>query len=122
MTPPRNVDDLNETIRRSQAESRWEGRLWTLFQLGMVALVGFLTLQAVETQRILAGMNTELRYANSRLDKIERKLERRDAIDYTSAEADREHALIDKRMTVIEARVTAIADALADIRRRIGVR
>lgn len=124
MMSPRNADDdnLNDRIRRGQSEVRWESRLWTLFQLGMVGLVGFLTLQAVETQRILSQLNTEMRYANSRLDKIETRLERGTRDLYRSSDADREHALIDKRMTTIESRVTSIAEALADIRRRIGGR
>lgn len=124
MMSPRNTDDdsLNERVRRSQSEVRWESRLWTLFQLGMVALVGFLVMQAVETQRILSQLNTEMRYASSRLDKIENRLERGNRDLYRASDADREHALIDKRMTTIESRVTSIAEALADIRRRIGGR
>lgn len=110
--------DLNSTIRRTQAELRWEGRWWTFFQIGLVALVGFLTLQAVETQRILAQMNTEMRYANIRLDKIERVLDSDGLI--RESDANREHSLIDRRITTMESRVTSIAEALADIRRRIG--
>jgi len=120
MTPPLrdDDDDLNERIRKTQTEVRWEGRLWTLFQLGMVALVGFLTMQAVETQRILAQMNTEMRYANIRLDKIERVLDSDGLV--RESDANREHSLIDRRITTMESRVTSIAEALADIRRRIG--
>lgn len=121
MTPPLrddDDDDLNERIRKTQTEVRWEGRLWTLFQLGMVALVGFLTMQAVETQKILAQMNTEMRYANIRLDKIERVLDSDGLV--REHDANREHALIDRRITTMESRVTSIAEALADIRRRIG--
>lgn len=110
--------DLNSTIRWTQAELRWEGRWWTFFQIGLVALVGFLTLQAVETQRILAQMNTEMRYANIRLDKIERVLDSDGLI--RESDANREHSLIDRRITTMESRVTSIAEALADIRRRIG--
>ena len=122
MTPTRNSDDLNERIRRGQSEVRWESRLWTLFQLGMVALVGFLVMQAVETQRILSQLNTEMRYASSRLDKIEAKLERGSRDMYRASDADREHSLIDKRISAAEARITALAEAMADIRRRIGTR
>ena len=124
MMSPRNADDdsLNDRIRRGQSEVRWESRLWTLFQLGMVALVGFLVMQAVETQRILSQLNTEMRYASSRLDKIETRLERGTRDLYRSSDADREHSLIDKRITTVESRVSAIAEALADIRRRIGGR
>lgn len=110
--------DLNSTIRRTQTELRWEGRWWTFFQIGLVALIGFLTLQAVETQRILAQMNTEMRYANTRLDKIERVLDSDGLI--RESDANREHSLIDRRITTMESRVTSIAEALADIRRRIG--
>lgn len=123
MTPPLRDDDdedLNDRIRKTQTEVRWEGRLWTLFQLGMVALVGFLTMQAVETQRILARMNTEMRYANIRLDKIERVLDSDGLV--REHDANREHALIDRRITTMESRVTSIAEALADIRRRMGTR
>lgn len=120
MTPPLRDDDedLNDRIRKTQTEVRWEGRLWTLFQLGMVALVGFLTMQAVETQRILAQMNTEMRYVGMRLDKIERALDSDGLV--REQDANREHGLIDRRITTIESRVTSIAEALADIRRRIG--
>lgn len=110
--------DLNSTIRRTQTELRWEGRWWTFFQIGLVALIGFLTLQAVETQRILAQMNTEMRYANTRLDKIERVLDSDGLI--RESDANREYSLIDRRITTMESRVTSIAEALADIRRRIG--
>lgn len=123
MTPPLRDDDdndLNERIRKTQTEVRWEGRLWTLFQLGMVALVGFLTMQAVETQKILAQMNTEMRYVGMRLDKIERTLDSDGLV--REHDVTRAHDLIDRRMTTIESRVTSIAEALADIRRRMGTR
>lgn len=112
--------DLNSTIHQTQTELRWEGRWWTFFQIGLVALVGFLTLQAVETQRILSQLNIEMRYTNARLEKIEHKLDNDNV--YSRQDAEREQSLIDKRITVIESRVTSIAEALADIRRRLGPR
>jgi len=119
---PRSENAFNNEVRKTQTEMRWEGRLWTLFQLGMVALVGFLTMQAVETQRILAQITTEVRYANLRLDKIENALEHGTNERYRASDARRDSEIVSKRLDGLENRLNAQAEAIQDLRRRTGNR
>lgn len=100
-------------------ELKWEGRLWALFQIGLVALVGYLVLQAVETQTLLAKMVTEHRFTNARLDKIEAQIEHGLDSRYTQADARRDWSSADKRFNNIEDRLNAQAEAIQDLRRKV---
>lgn len=100
-------------------ELKWEGRLWALFQIGLVALVGYLVLQAVETQTLLAKMVTEHQFTNRRLDKIEEKLERSMDSNYTQADARHDWDAASHRFSNIEDRLNAQAEAIQDLRRKV---
>lgn len=89
----------------SDNEGRWEGRLWTLFQFGLVALVGFLALQAIDSQKLLATMVGEQRHTNQRLDRIEASVDRVNEDRYKTQALSGEHVRLERRMSVIEDRL-----------------
>lgn len=86
---------------RSQGH-RWEGRLWTLFQLGLVALVGFLSVQAIDTSRLIAQLIVEQKYTNDRLGKIETKLERNTEESYQIRRAIDQMLELERRVRKLE--------------------
>lgn len=88
-----------------EKESRWEGRLWTLFQLGLVALVGFLSLQATDGQKVLSGMLNEQKHTNQRLDRIEASIDRVNEDRYRMQALTNEHDRIERRVEVLEEKV-----------------
>lgn len=88
-----------------EKESRWEGRLWTLFQLGLVALVGFLSLQATDAQKVLSGMLNEQKHTNQRLDRIEASIDRVNEDRYRMQALTNEHDRIERRVEVLEEKV-----------------
>lgn len=83
-------------------EGRWEGRLWTLFQLGLVALVGFLALQAMDSQKLLASMVSEQRHTNQRLDRIEASVDRVNEDRYKLQGLFGEQARLERRVAAVE--------------------
>lgn len=88
-----------------EKESRWEGRLWTLFQLGLVALVGFLSLQATDAQKVLSGMLNEQKHTNQRLDRIEASIDRVNEDRYRMQALTNEHDRIERRVETLEEKV-----------------
>lgn len=88
-----------------EKESRWEGRLWTLFQLGLVALVGFLSLQATDAQKVLSGMLNEQKHTNQRLDRIEASIDRVNEDRYRMQALTNEHDRIERRVEALEEKV-----------------
>lgn len=99
------------------AELRWESRLWTLFQIGLVALVGYLALQSVEAQKLMTRFVAEQQYANHRLAQIESQLDRLNNDRYLSADARRDWDVAEKRFKSLEDRLNAQAAAIQDLRR-----
>ena len=83
-------------------EGRWEGRLWTLFQLGLVALVGFLALQAMDSQKLLASMVSEQRHTNQRLDRIEASVDRVNEDRYKMQGLSGDLVRFERRLATVE--------------------
>lgn len=88
-----------------EKETRWEGRLWTLFQLGLVALVGFLSLQAIDGQKVLSGMLNEQKHTNQRLDRIEASIDRVNEDRYRMQSLTNEHGRIERRLEALEEKI-----------------
>ena len=89
-------------------EGRWEGRLWTLFQLGLVALVGFLAVQAMDSQKLLASMISEQKHTNQRLDRIEASVDRVNEDRYKMQSLSGEHARFERRLVAVEERLDRV--------------
>jgi hypothetical protein len=101
-------------------EMKWEGRIWTVLQVTLVSLVGWLTLDAINNRSIIAQTLVEHRYTNVRLEKIEATLERGIDDRYRGQDARRDweaQALRDKAQ---DDRMNAQASAIQDLRNRVG--
>jgi len=110
------------------SEIRWEGRLWTFFQIGMVALVGYLTMQAVDSQRLLAQIITEARYTNARLEKIEATIERGIDDRYRGTDARRDFDSVTRTINALESRIRTIerhdqhlSSEILELQKRLGI-
>ena len=109
-------------------EIKWEARVWTFFQIGLVALVGYLSMQAIEAQRVLTQMVTEHRYTNARLEKIEGTIERGIDDRYRGSDARRDFDAVNRAIAGIDARLRNIekldqhlAQEILEIQRRLGL-
>lgn len=89
------------TIDREK-EVRWESRLWTLFRLGLVGLVGFLSLQALDAQKLISAMVVEQRLTNQRLDRIDLGMDRINEDRYRMQALSKEHDDLRHRVEALE--------------------
>lgn len=98
----------------------WSERWWGVIQAAILALVGYLALQAISTQTSLSAMVTEHRYTNMRLEKIEVQLEKSTATFATKEEGLRQLMQIEKALSSFESRLNTQATAIQDLRTRTG--